>query len=134
MPSGGRLRPNSNCSNDFPLPSRTAPVLAVRGRLPRSGKPSRLIPSLRSVPRSSRDAVGRQMPGGIIAGGGCDLHGSQGANSPRGIAAPIFLLRSEWPAPDGRSRPAPARRARAALSRVDATSTPFCRTIFGMSR
>ena len=56
-----------------------------------------------------------------------DLRGSQGPNSPRGIAAPVFplrcaslirrtkrRLRSAWPAPDGRGRPAPARRGRAA--------------------
>jgi hypothetical protein len=42
--------------------------------------------------------------------------GSHGPNSPRGIAAPIFLLRGAWPAPDGRGRPAPPRRGRAAPS------------------
>ena len=41
-------------SNDFPLPSRAAPALAVRGRLSRSGKSSRLVRSLRSVSRRVR--------------------------------------------------------------------------------
>jgi len=34
--------------------ARAAPALAVRGRLPRSGKSSPLIPSLRSLPRRVR--------------------------------------------------------------------------------
>ena len=42
---------------------RAAAALAVRGRLPRSGKPSRLIPSLTLAPAASRDARGRQMSG-----------------------------------------------------------------------
>ena len=42
---------------------RAAAALAVHGRLPRSGKPSRLIPSLTLAPAASTDARGRQMPG-----------------------------------------------------------------------
>ena len=57
-PSGGRHTfqvdsPSTpfTYSNGFPLPSRAAPALAVRVRLPRSGKSARLILSLRSLTR-----------------------------------------------------------------------------------
>jgi len=97
--------------------ARAAPALAVRGRLPRSGKSSRLIRSLRSLPRRVRMRLGDRCQAELLPAAFCDLRGSQRPNSPRGIAAPIFLLRRAWPAPDGRGRPAPARCERAALSK-----------------
>ena len=79
------------------------------------------------VVAASRDALGRHMSGALMRRWSTwDLRGSQRPNSPRGIAAPVFLLRCAslpvdearlrrtWPAPDGRGRPAPARRGRAA--------------------
>jgi hypothetical protein len=46
--------------------ARAAPALAVRVRLPRSGKSSRLILSLRSPARRVRDALGRQTSGALM--------------------------------------------------------------------
>ena len=103
-------------SSDFSLPctrrtgtGRPRPASAVRKIVA-----AHTLASLDDA--ASRDALRRQMSGGIIAGGDLGSTGSQRPNSPRGIAAPIFLLRGAWPAPDGRGRPAPARRGRAALS------------------
>ncbi len=49
---------------------RAAPALAVRSRLPRSGKPSRLVPSLRSLPRRVGMRVGGRCQAHRCAGGG----------------------------------------------------------------
>ena len=111
---------------------RAAPALAVHGRLPRSGKPSRLILSLRSLPRRVRMRVGDRCQAHRCAGGGV---GSTritetelaARNRRAGFPAPLGFadqedearLRSTWPAPDGRGRPAPARRGRAAMCEHD---------------
>ena len=106
-------------STDFPLPSCAAPALAVRVRLPRSGKSSRLVRSLRSKPRRVRMRLGDRCQAELLPAVIRDLRGSHRPDSPRGIAAPIFQLRRAWPAPDGRRRPAPARRGTAAMSEID---------------
>ena len=109
--------------------TRVAPALAVDGRLPRSGKPSRLIPSRRSPPRRVGMRVGGTMPGAPMRRWWCgSTRDHRDRTRARGIAAPVFLLRwlrclgdearlrGTWPAPDGRRRPAPAPRGRAACS------------------
>ena len=72
---------------------RAAPALAVRGRLPRSGKSSRLIRSLRSLPRRVRMRLSDRCQAELLPVALRDLRGSQGPNSPRGIASPTFRLR-----------------------------------------
>ena len=107
--------------------ARAAPALAVRARLPRSGKPSRLVRSLRSSSRLSRDARGRQMPGALMRRWSRGIYAdhrdrTRREESPRRFSGSDGLrwhadearLRSAWPAPDGRGRPAPARPGRAA--------------------
>ena len=58
------------CRATMRRPDRAAPALAVRGRLPRSGKPSRLVPSLRSLPRRVGRRVGDRCQAHRCAGGG----------------------------------------------------------------
>ena len=69
--SAGRLwlSPNSCAAL-----KRAAPALAVRDRLPRSGKPSRLIPSLTLAPAASTDARGRQMSGAQMRRWWCGIY------------------------------------------------------------
>ena len=62
----GDLRDLSHGRTALCCRARAAPALAVRARLPRSGKPSRLVLSLRSRSRRVRDALGRQMSGALM--------------------------------------------------------------------
>jgi len=90
---------------------------------------------------STRDARGRQMSGAQMRRWWRGIYADHTDRTRlRGIAAPGFplrraslirrtkrRLRSAWPAPDGRGRPAPARRGRAAVSWLSSDSAPLPR-------
>jgi hypothetical protein len=85
------------------------PALPVRGPLPRGGKAAcaRALAPLEAA--VSRDGQGDTCQAHRCAGGDAGRRGSQGRNSPRGIAPAAFRLRGAAPRSKVPGRSAPAR-------------------------
>ena len=81
-------------------------------RFREAGNRPALVLSLTLAAAASRDAFRDTCQAHRCAGGGVNLRGSHGPNSPRGIAPPVFRLRGAAPRSKVLGRPAPALRAR----------------------